>query len=348
MGQEIRIKDFQTTVDGNQTDLFFLENANGMRAAITNYGARVVAIWVPDTHGTVDNVVACYDSIEGYLNHDDIYLGAIVGRYANRIKGASFELHGKEYLLSANDGPNLLHGGNQGFHKQVWQADQTKLSKLKLSHLSADGSEGFPGNLQVDVIYTLTEANELLIEYVAKSDRDTIINLSNHCYFNLGGETGRVHARDHYISIEADRYLPVYTDLLPIGEIAEVENTPFDLRELQLIRERVDLEHPQLARGGGFDHCFVLNKEKPGSYALSARLTEKKTGRALSVKTTEPGLQFFECEFDKELDLHLNSGICLETQHFPYSQNHSHFPSTVLKAGRQFTSTTAYTFSTLS
>lgn len=348
MGQEIRLKDFQSVVDGNQTDLFFLENSNGIRAAVTNYGARVVAIWVPDANGVADNVIAGYDSIEGYLNHDDIYLGAIVGRYANRIKDARFSLNGKEYRLSANNGSNQLHGGYKGFHKQVWHADQTELSTVNLSHYSSDGSEGFPGNLQVEVNYTLTDANELLIKYTATSDQDTIINLTNHCYFNLGGETGGIHAHEHYVSIEADHYLPVNTELLPTGKIAEVNNTPFDLRKTQLIRDKVEQDHEQLTKGDGFDHCFVLNKGKTGSYVQAAKLTEKKTGRTLSVKTTEPGLQFFECQFEKELDLHLNSGICLETQHYPYSQNHTHFPSTVLKAGQPFTSTTAYTFSTLS
>lgn len=345
MPKDLDITDFKTTIRGRKTDLFFLENRNGIRAAITNYGARIVAIWVEDAWGEPDNIVAGYDSITGYIEHDEIYLGAIVGRYANRIKGASITLNGKEYQLAVNDGRNQLHGGGKGFHAIVWDAYQPENNRLVLKWLSEDGEEGYPGNLNVKIVYTFTDEDELRIEYSAVSDKDTVVNFTNHAYFNLGGEQGNKAARNHHFMINADHYIPVFTDLTPIGELKEVAGSPFDFRKMRSAADIIDEKHPQIIRGNGYDHNFVLNKENEQEFSLAARVVDPSSGREMNVKTIEPGLQFFECVFDEELELNVSSAFCLETQHFPDSPNHPHFPSTLLKAGDKFYSKTGYSFS---
>lgn len=343
MSQNLLVADFQSVIEGKRTDLFFLENRHGVRAGITNYGARLVALWMPDKENKPDNIVAGYDSLAGYLSHDESYLGAMIGRYANRIANASFKLNGKSYSVTANEGRHHLHGGRKGFHNVVWEAEQTDRSSVRLEHKSANGEEGFPGNIKVEVTYTLTDDEELIIESKAISDRDTILNITNHSYFNLGGETGNTSARTHELMVNAHSYLPVTENKIPLGRQESVEGSPFDFREFQVIAEKLDPNERQIVIGEGYDHTFVLNKtaaENINTCILAARIKDSFSGRILEVKTTEPGLQFFECEFPQRLDLNLNSAICLETQHFPDSPNNPHFPSTVLQAGDEFYSKT--------
>ncbi len=344
MSDKLNIEAFQTTVDGKKTDLFFLENKRGVRAAVTNHGARIVAVWMPDKNGELDNVVAGYNSIAEYLESSKKYLGVAVGRYANRIKGASFELNGKRYELSANEGQNQLHGGKNGFHNAVWDAKQDEPNSVRLRHTSPDGTEGFPGNLEVEITYTLSDDEEIIIEYRALCDKDTVLNVTNHAYFNLGGASNSVHARDHFLRINADRYTPIDEDSVPTGEIAEVDGTPLDFREPERIGARVGANDPQLKIDAGYDHNYVLNKGEEGEYTLAAVATEPKTGRLMLVHTTEPGVQLYECDLDKALGLNVGSAFCLETQHFPDSPNQKDFPSTVLKVGEEFYSKTAYAF----
>lgn len=347
MSQDLKIADFKTTLKGRSTDLYFLENQNNLRAAITNYGARIVALWVPDAHGISDTVVAGYSSIKDYLEREELYLGATVGRFANRINNARFSLNGEPYDLSANEGDNQLHGGEGGLHQKIWSAEQKRANTLKLHCHSEDGEEGYPGNLDIEVTYTLTEQNELLIEYSARSDRDTILNMTNHAYFNLGGESRKVHARNHELKINADYYLPVDGEQIPTGELANVGGTPFDFRELRTVNEQLSKPHPQLNKNEGFDHHYALNKDSGKELTLAAKVIEPSSGRAMETKTTEPGLQFFECAFPSGTGLEIQTAFCLETQHFPDSPNQPAFPTTLLKAGEQFTSTTTYRFFTV-
>ena len=344
MGKNLAVRDFQTVINGKKTDLFFLENSRGVRAAITNYGARVVAIWMPDKHGELDNVVAGYDSIGHYLEYPEIYLGAIVGPFANRIRDASFTLNGAEYSLTANEGRHHIHGGPGGFHQKVWAAELEQPNRLKLYCSIEDGIDGYPGNVEMQVLYNFDDRDELIIEYSAVSDKDTILNVTNHSYFNLGGESTKTSARDHEVTINADRFLQVDEDLLPTGEILKVGDTPFDFREPKTMSEGLSGEHPQLKYGDGYDHHYALTKRSEGAYSLAAKVVDRHSGRAMEVRTTEPGMQFFECSFADELALNMESAFCLETQHYPDSPNQSHFPSTVLKAGESFYSKTAFRF----
>lgn len=345
MGKQLVVKDFQTTIGNRNTDLYFLENTQGVRAAISNYGARLVALWMPDRDGELDNVVAGYPRIHDYLSKDEMYLGATVGRFANRIAGASFPLDGSRVELSANEGRNHLHGGPGGLHQKVWTAQQRQPNLLELYCELEDGQDGYPGNLQMEVSYSLDQQDGLIIEYSALSDKDTVLNVTNHTYFNLGGENRKIAARDHRIQISADHYLPVDDELLPTGKIAEVTGSPFDFRSMRSINEQLDEDHPQLALGDGYDHHFVLKPEgREGEFMKAARVYEPTSGRSMEVFTTEPGMQFFECRFSESHGLNFGSAFCLETQHFPDAPNRPEFPSTLLKAGERFHSKTSYRF----
>lgn len=346
MGQYLKVADFQSEIDGKKTDLFFLENRQGVRAAITNYGARVVAIWVPDAAGEPDNIVAGYDTLAGYLNHDEAYLGAMVGRYANRIANAGFELDGKTYSVTANEGRHHIHGGEKAFHNSVWQAEQNQRNSLTLSLSSQDGAEGFPGSISVEVTYSFSDMDELIIESRATTDRTTVLNITNHSYFNLSGEKGRAQARNHHVMINADRYLPITKEKIPEGSLKPVRNSSFDFRTYRVIGQNLDPDDEQIKIAEGYDHHFVLNKSSEHELSLAGRVKEPDSGRLLELKTTEPGLQFFECEFPEAMDLNLGTAFCLEAQHYPDSPNRSHFPSTVLRAGEQFYSKSAYRFGT--
>jgi aldose 1-epimerase len=341
---------FGKTEDGQQTDLYILTNKHGMEAAITNYGGTVVTLKVPDRNGKVEDVVLGYDKLDDYAT-GKAYFGAIVGRYANRIAHAKFTLDGITYTLQKNDGDNHLHGG---FNKRVWTPKDVSSSAgqaLELTYLSKDGEEGFPGNLSVKVVYTLTDQNELKIDYSATTDKDTVLNLTNHCYFNLAGQ-GNGDILRHQLMIRADRFTPVDANLIPTGELRSVKGTPFDFTTATAIGARIDQDNEELKLGRGYDHNWVLNNGTTGSSTVAAQAYEPHSGRLLEVQTTQPGLQFYTGNF---LDgIHGKQGkvynrrnaFCLETQHFPDSPNHPDFPSTVLKPGQHFVSTTVYRFST--
>ena len=343
---------FGKTKDGQAVDLYTLTNANGVVAAITNYGGTVVSLKTADRHGKFADVVLGFDNLDGYLGEEPFF-GALVGRYGNRIAKGQFTLDGHQYHLAQNNNGNSLHGGLKGFDKRVWAAKNIstkELPAIELTYLSKDGEEGYPGNLSVKVTYSLTPKNELKIDYAASTDKDTVLNLTNHSYFNLAGE-GQGDILAHIVVMNADRITPVDATLIPTGELKSVQDTPFDFRKPTAIGARIDDNDEQLNFGKGYDHNFVLN-HKSDALRLAARVTDPSSGRVLEVLTTQPGLQFYTGNF---LDgtIHGKGGkvygrraaFCMETQHFPDSPNHPKFPSTELKPGEHFQSTTVYRFS---
>jgi aldose 1-epimerase len=343
-------RQFGKTPAGETVDLYTLKNAKGMEADISTYGGVIVALKVPDRSGKMGDVVLGFDDFKGYLLPPP-YFGALIGRYGNRIGHAKFTLDGKEYTLAKNDGDNTLHGGLKGFDKRIWKATPVGGASLELRYVSKDMEEGFPGNLSATVVYTLTDDNALKIDYTATTDKDTVLNLTNHSYFNLAGE-GQGDVLAHKLMIDADRYTPVDKGLIPTGVLAKVEGTPLDFRQPHAIGERIDSKDEQLISAKGYDQNFVLNH--PGDIgAVAARVTEPTSGRILEVFTTEPGLQFYTGNF---LDgtIHGKGGkvyakhaaLCMETQHFPDSPNKPNFPTVVLKPGATYHTTTLYRFST--
>jgi len=342
---------FGKSSDGKDVYIYTLRNANGMEARIITYGAILVSLKAPDKSGKLDDIVLGYDSLSQYIANSP-YFGAIVGRYGNRIGKARFSLNGHEYTLAENNGPNSLHGGNKGFDKVVWNvndADSKEGRSLALTYLSKDGEEGYPGNLSVEVIYTLNDSNELRIDYRATTDKPTVVNLTHHSYFNLAG-AGNGDILSHVLYIDADRFTPVDSTLIPTGELKPVKGTPLDFTKPVAIGARIDENNQQLKYGGGYDFNWVLNK-KDSRLDLAARVEEKASGRAMEVYTTEPGLQFYSGNF---LDGTITgkggkkyghrSGFCLETQHFPDSPNKANFPSTELDPGQIYSTTTIYKF----
>jgi aldose 1-epimerase len=349
----LKKESYGKTADGQEVELYTLSNTNGLETEITTYGGIVVSIKVPDRDGKFDDVVLGFDSLDGYLKGHPFF-GALVGRYGNRIGKAKFTLNGKEYKLAVNNGENSLHGGNKGFDKVVWKAKPVTVKDgvaLELSYLSKDGEEGFPGNLSVKVTYTLTNTNELKIDYSATTDQDTIVNLTNHSYFNLAGQ-GNGDILAHQLQINADRFTPVDAGLIPTGELRSVKATPLDFTQVAAIGARIGQDDEQLKLGKGYDHNFVLNG-KAGTLRLAAKVVEPTTGRVMEVLTTEPGVQLYTANF---LDGSLKgkdgkaygarSAFCLETQHFPDSPNKPDFPTTVLKKGGRYQTTTVFKFST--
>jgi len=342
--------DFGKTPEGVAVHIYTLTNKKGLEARITNYGGIVVSLKTPDRKGAMADIVLGFDSLEGYLNSPSPYFGALIGRYGNRIAHARFTLNGVNYKLAANNGENSLHGGNRVFNRVVWTPRELSDGGLELTYLSKDGEEGYPGNLRVTVTYHLTEANELKIEYAASTDKDTVLNLTNHSYFNLKG-AGNGDILGHVVTLNADKFTPVDAGLIPTGDLRSVNGTPFDFRKGTAIGARIEQNDEQLKLGKGYDHNWVLNKSG-NSLSLAARVEEPSTGRVLEVHTTEPGVQFYTGNF---LDgtvkgkggkvYGFRSGFCLETQHFPDSPNQSQFPSTVLRPGQAFRSTTVYRFS---
>jgi aldose 1-epimerase len=340
--------------DGRQVDIYTLSNEKGMEVAITNFGGAVVKLKVPDRKGKVDDVVLGYETLEGYVS-DKASLGALIGRYGNRIAHGSFSLNGVSHTLRKNDGDNTLHGGPQGFSKRLWTAKDVSSNNrqaLELTYLSTDGEEGFPGNLAVKVVYTLTEQNELFIAYSATSDKETVINLTNHSYFNLAGQ-GNGDILAHRLMIRSDRFTVVDSSLIPTGELRPVKDTPFDFGRPAMIGSRIDQNDPQLTIGRGYDHNWVLSEPDLKKPVLAAEAFDSGSGRVLEVLTTEPGLQFYSGNFldgtihGKEGKVYgRRFGFCLETQHFPDSPNHPAFPSTALKPGQIYTTTTIFRFST--
>ena len=341
---------FVSEVDGKSTALYVLRNKIGLEATITNYGGRVVSLLVPDKNGKMTDVILGYDNIETYLA-ETYFHGALIGRYGNRIANGKFSLDGVEYTLPQNDGKNSLHGGGKGFYAKVWDAKQIDGQTLELTYLSVDGEEGYPGNLNVKVTYTLTDDNALDIAYEATTDKKTVVNLTNHSYFNLSGAPSQP-ITNHLITINADSYTEVDDVLIPTGALPSVENTPMDLRNPIAIGERIDEKFDQLVKGGGYDHNWVLNTN--GSIAtLAARVVSPTNGIVLEVYTTEPGIQFYAGNFmteDNKLKHGLVSnyrcGFCLETQHFPDSPNQPSFPSTELNPGETYKSRCVYKLTT--
>jgi len=346
-------KSFGKTPDGQPVDLYVLTAKGGAEASITDYGGAVVSLKVPDRNGKLADVVLGYDTADGYVN-DKSFFGALVGRYGNRIGHAQFTLDGKTYTLAKNNGENSLHGGIKGFNKAVWTAKIIPAKdgqSLELSYFSKDGEEGFPGSLKVNVIYTLTDSNALRISYSATTDKKTVVNLTNHSYFNLAGQ-GSGDILGHLLMIQADKFTPVDAGLIPTGELRDVAGTPFDFRKPLAIGARIDQDEEQLKLGGGYDHNFVLRRSIDPGESLAARVLEPASGRVLEVWTTEPGVQFYTGNF---LDgktagkggatYPRRSAFCLETQHYPDSPNQPKFPSVVLNAGERYHTITTYKFS---
>jgi aldose 1-epimerase len=343
---KINSQHFGTTPDGRDVRLFSLNSDDGLQVRITDYGGIITSINTPDRAGKPADIVLGHDTLEGYLNRSR-YFGALIGRYANRIARGEFSLNGDTYRLARNNGENHLHGGLKGFDKVVWEAGELA-DGLQLNYLSKDGEEGYPGNVQATVNYRLKGANELRIEYHATTDRQTIVNLTNHSYFNLAGG-GTI--LDHELMINAENFIPVGKGLIPTGEIRGVRGTPMDFTSATRIGARIRDDYEQLQQAGGYDHNFVL---RPGGdhFRIAATIHEPESGRVMEVSTTQPGMQFYSGNF---LDGSIvgkggvpyirNSGCCFETQHFPDSPNHPTFPSVVLKPGEQYQHTTIFKFS---
>ena len=350
----IKKESFGKTSDGQSVDLYTLTNRHGMQARITNYGGIVVSLTAPDRDGRFDDVVLGYNDLDSYMKPPFPYFGAIIGRYGNRIAKGRFILNGVEYKLAVNNGENTLHGGIKGFDKVVWTASQRETvggPSLVLDYLSKDGEEGYPGNLQTRVVYTLTNNNELKIEYTASTDKDTVINLTHHSYFNLKGE-GNGDILEHRVVLRADSFIPTDAGSIPTGEIRKIAGTPFDFRTPFAIGARINNDDEQLKFGNGYDHTWVING-RMGVLRQAATVYEPTTGRLMEVWTTEPGVQFYTGNF---LDAKIigksgkpyprRSGFCLETQHYPDSPNKPNFPTTTLRKGATYRSTTIYRFST--
>jgi aldose 1-epimerase len=340
---------FGKTADGRPAEIYTLRNQAGAEARITNYGAIVVSMSVPDKNGKFGNVILSYDSPADYLARNPS-CGAIMGRFANRIAAGKFTLNGKEYTLAKNDGENHIHGGNLGFNKVLWTAKPVKRKQgpaLELTYLAKDGEEGYPGNQKVKAVYTLTPKNELRLEMTATTDKDTVINLTNHAYFNLNGP-GQGDVKDYEVMINAKKFLPARPDKVPTGEIRPVAGTAFDFTQPVTVGKKLDPNDEQIKVALGYDHCFVVDKPA-GKLALAARVYAPATGRVLEVLTTQPGVQFFTCgslKFkDADTARQRAGAFALEPQHFPNSPNQPEFPSTVLKAGETFKETIVFKFS---
>ncbi|MFC1726271.1 aldose epimerase family protein [candidate division KSB1 bacterium] len=351
--QGIYKKSFGTTPQGEPVDIYTLVNKNGCEVKIINYGGIVVSLKVPDKNGKLDDVVLGYEKLDDYVQNNSPYFGALIGRYGNRIGKGKFSLDGKEYTLAANNNANHLHGGIKGFDKVVWKANiiyDNSHSLLSFDYLSADGEEGYPGNLSVRVFYALTDENELKIDYRASTDKATVVNLTHHSYFNLAG-AGKTDVLDHELMLNADNFTPVDEGLIPTGEIKNVKGTPMDFTSPTAIGARINADDEQIKFGLGYDHNWVLNN-KDGSPALAAQVYEPSSGRVMEVYTTEPGIQFYSGNFldgtnvgKKEKVYKHRFGFCLETQHFPDSPNIPDFPTTVLKPGETYKQSTVYKFS---
>jgi aldose 1-epimerase len=340
---------FDSTVDGKQIKLYYLKGKGNIQVAITNYGGKIVGLLAPDKAGQLEDVELGYDNIARYISTKERYYGGIVGRYGNRIAKGKFKVAGKEYSLVTNNGVNHLHGGKKGFNDVVWDAEQPNDYTLKLHYLSKDGEEGYPGNLDITLTYELTDNNEVKIDYQATTDKPTILNLTNHSFFNLHG-AGNGDINDHILTINADRFTPVDSTLIPTGKLAPVKGTPMDFTTPTVIGERVDADYEQLKFGKGYDHNYVLNK-KGKELSLAATVLEPQSGRYLEVWTTEPGVQFYGGNFldgtdqGKEGKTYVHRGaLCLETQHFPDSPNQPSFPSVTLNPGETYASVCVYKF----
>lgn len=351
--QGITVEPWGKTPAGEHVQLYTLTNSTGAEVRIATYGGIVVSLTVPDNSGVLGDVVLGFDSLEGYLGEQP-YFGALIGRYGNRIAKGRFVIDGKTYSIATNNGPNGLHGGPTGFNRRVWTAapfDAEDGQGLALTYVSEDGEEGYPGTLTARVRYTWTNGNSLRIEYAAVTDAPTVQNLTNHSYFNLK-DAGKTDALSHEMQILGDHYTPVDSTLIPTGEIAPVEGTPFDFREPTAIGARIDQNDEQLGYGGGYDHNHVLSRRTKNGLELGARVYESTTGRVMELWTTEPGVQFYTGNFldgtitgKDGIQYNRRAAFCLETQHYPDSPNQKAFPSTVLRPGETYRSQTEYRFS---
>lgn len=347
----MRKEDFQTTIDGRETDLYVLRNARGNEVAITNYGGAIVAIMVPDRDGNLANVIQGHDNIQDVISSPEPYLSTLIGRYGNRIARGRFQLNGKEYRIAVNNGPNALHGGKKGFNAKVWDAVQVNDHAVVLKYTSPYGEEGFTGEVEVWVAYSFTDDDELVIKYSAKTNKKTVINLTSHGFFSLAGIADPTPSVENLeCQINADFYLPIDETSIPTGEILKVAGTPFDFRTPKPVGQDINTDDEQIRIGAGYDHCFVLNKKEEGELSFAARIREPESGRTMEVYTTEPGVQVYTDNWaDGYKGQHgatfpRRSAICFEAQHFPDSPNHPYFPSVVLEPGREYTQKTVYKF----
>ena len=343
--------DFQSTIAGKETDLYILRNSEGNEVAISNYGGALVAIMVPDRNGNRANVIQGHDNINDIVNSPEPYLSTLIGRYGNRICKGRFQLHGKEYQLPINNGPNSLHGGLKGFNAKVWDALQMNDHTLVLKYVSPYGEEGFSGEMRTTVVYSFTDDNELVIEYMATTNKKTIINLTSHGFFSLAGIANHTPTIENLeCEINADFYIPIDNTSIPTGEILRVEGTPFDFRKPKTVGQDIDADNEQIKNGAGYDHCFVLNKKEEGELSFAARIKEPVSGRIMEVYTTEPGVQVYTDNWadgykgQNGATFPRRSAICFEAQHFPDSPNRPYFPSVVLNPGEQYTQKTVYRF----
>ena len=352
-GARITRAPFGTLPTGEQVHAFTLTNAHGLEMRVLDYGGIIVSLRTPDRTGQLADIVLGFDDLQGYVKSSP-YFGAIAGRYANRIAKGRFTLDGTTYKLAVNNGPNALHGGLKGFDKVVWQAEPSTDSsgvRLVLRYTSADGEEGYPGTLRTTVRYTLSDSNQLVVDYEATTDKPTPVNLTQHTYFNLAGE-GSGTVLGHVVTIDADRYVPIDSTSIPTGDLPSVGGTPFDFRKPMPIGARIDQPDPQLKNGNGYDHTFVLNRPQGRSGLVhAAHVTEPTSGRTLDVSTTEPGVQFYTGNFLDGKVVGKNGhayprrgGFCLETHHFPDSPNQPQFPSTILRPGDTYRSRTVFAF----
>lgn len=346
----LTVSKFQKTIDGCDTSLFILKNKNGVEVTISNYGARLVSIVVPNRNGNWIDVLTGHNTIDEYINSEEPYFGAVCGRTANRIAKGKFTLEGKEYTLAINNGPNCLHGGMKGFNAVVWEPKQINDKKLELSYLSKDGEEGYPGNLQVKVIYSLTDDNSLEIKYEATTDKTTILNLTNHAYFNLSG-AGDETVNDHVLKIDADYYLPTDETAIPYGKAHKVADTPMDFKNEHTIGSRINDQFEQLTFARGYDHTYILNK-KEGEFTHFAKCYSPKTDIQLDIYTDQPGVQVYTGNWMTGNFVGKNgqrypaqSAVCFETQHFPDSIHNPDYPSIVLNPEAKFESKTVFKFS---
>lgn len=349
--ENIKVSDYGVTSNGDSIKKYTLSNKNGMKVDVINFGGIITSLYAPDNKGKYEDVVLGFTKPEDYFNGNPYYFGALIGRFGNRIANAKFILDGKTYDIDKNDGPNSLHGGKEGFHTKIWNVEPLEIENnpaLKLTYISKDGEEGYPGTLTTTVIYTLTNDNELEIDYEAASDKTTIVNLTQHSYFNLSGKFSQP-ITDHQLQINADQFLPVNSTLIPTGELRNVTGSPFDFKNSKLIGKDINAVDDQIKLGKGFDHCWINNGE---GLRKIATVYHPESGRVMEVTTDQPGVQFYSGNFlDGKFDTktggknEFRTGFCLETQHYPDSPNQPSFPSVVLKPGEKFKSKTIYKFS---
>ena len=349
----LKRSDFQATVQGKQTDLYTLTNSKGYEVAITNYGGALVAIMVPGRDGTVANVIQGHDNIQDVINSPEPFLSTLIGRFGNRICKGTFTLDDKTYNLAINNGPNALHGGPTGYHARVWDAEQTDDKTLKLTYTSPDGEEGFPGTVQITVVYSWTDDNELVIDYTATTDKRTPINLTNHGFFSLTGIANPTPTIDDLeCEINADFYIPIDDTSIPLGMVAPVKGTPFDFTTPTPVGRDIDADDEQIKNGAGYDHCFVLNKRWADELSFAARIYDPNSGRTMEVYTTEPGVQVYTDNWatgyagQHGATFPRRSSICFECQHFPDTPNRAYFPSCILDPKQPYTQKTIYKFGT--